>query len=135
MRPTDVVVDVGTGAGEALPALRATGALLVAVDIAREMITQVGRDVARLQADVRALPLADGSVDVILGLNAVPCWAEMRRVLAPGGRLLWVSSFGPDTPLYVAPDAVAAALGSADVVWARAGHGSWLLATEVPCIG
>ena len=57
----------------------------------------------RLCADARALPLADGSVDVLFS-NLCLQWVEdlpavfagFRRVLKPGGLLL-VSTFGPDT--------------------------------------
>ncbi|MGO4778306.1 methyltransferase domain-containing protein, partial [Lysobacter sp. 2RAB21] len=54
-------------------------------------------------ADARALPLRDGSVDVLFS-NLCLQWVEdlpavfagFRRVLKPGGLLL-VSTFGPDT--------------------------------------
>src|SRR3546814_3477390 len=61
------------------------------------------KPIERINADARALPLADGSVDVLfcnLCLqwvdNLSAAFAGFRRVLRPGGLLL-VSTFGPDT--------------------------------------
>ncbi len=58
------------------------------------------------EASAESLPLADGSFDVVLsslGLQFVPDKAsalrEMRRVLAPGGRLA-IATVGPTPPLF-----------------------------------
>jgi hypothetical protein len=52
-------------------------------------------------------------------------------VLAPGGQLLWCTSFGAGTPLYVDPDRLCELFGDG---WhgeaGRAGHGEWLLLTR-----
>jgi SAM-dependent methyltransferase len=130
-----VVVDLGTGTGEALPPLLARGSTVVAIDLVREMVREVppGPRCLRVQADVRRLPLASASVDLVVGLNAVPCWDEMSRVLRLGGRVLWVSSFGPRTPLYVPPDRLAASLPGSTVEWAPAGHGHWALVEVESC--
>ena len=60
------------------------------------------RPFERVCADAQALPLRDGSVDLIVS-NLMLQWcdpdavfAEFRRVLAPSG-LLSFSAFGPDT--------------------------------------
>src|SRR3546814_20605521 len=61
------------------------------------------KPIERINADARALPLADGSV-VVLFCNLCLQWVDnlsaafagFRRVLRPGGLLL-VSTFGPDT--------------------------------------
>ena len=61
------------------------------------------RPVARVNADARALPLADASVDVLFSnlclqwVDDVPAlFDEFRRVLRPKGYLA-ISTFGPDT--------------------------------------
>jgi malonyl-CoA O-methyltransferase len=60
------------------------------------------RRFARVCADAERLPLADGSVDLILSnlmlqwCNPEPAFAEFRRVLAPHG-LLSFTTLGPDT--------------------------------------
>lgn len=106
-----VVLDLGSGTGHAAAAMkkRWPGAQVLAVDLALPMLHQVRRQsgwrrpLARVCADARALPLAEGSVDVIFS-NLCLQWVEdlpavfagFRRVLRPGGLLL-CSSFGPDT--------------------------------------
>jgi malonyl-CoA O-methyltransferase len=104
------VVDAGAGTGHASRALkrRYPKALVIALDSSRGMLRAAARQqswlrpFARLCADAHNLPLADGSVDLILS-NLMLQWcdpdaafAEFRRVLAPHG-LLSFSAFGPDT--------------------------------------
>ncbi len=105
-----VVLDAGAGTGHASRALkrRYPKALVVALDSSRRMLQAAGRRqswlrrFARVQAAAERLPLADGSVDLILS-NLMLQWcdpdavfAEFRRVLAPSG-LLCFTTFGPDT--------------------------------------
>ncbi len=107
------VLDLGCGPGHAARAMRRRWprARVIAVDIALPMLRHPGhsrwrplqRRVDRVCADARALPLADGSLDVLF-CNLCLQWVEdlpaafagFRRVLRPGGLLL-CSSFGPDT--------------------------------------
>ncbi len=111
-----VILDAGSGTGNALPALRKRypQARVLALDLAFTMLQQ-GRTRApwwqtlfktRTQmicGDIEQLPLAAGSVDLAwsnLALqwvnDAGRAYAEFHRVLAPGG-LLMFSTFGPDT--------------------------------------
>ena len=105
-----VVVDAGTGTGYAARALirRYPKALVIALDASRPMLLAAGRRQSwlrrfeRVCADAESLPLADGSVDLILS-NLMLQWcdpdavfAECRRVLAPQG-LLSFTTLGPDT--------------------------------------
>lgn len=105
-----VVVDAGAGTGHASRALirRYPKARIIAVDFSPRMLHAAGRRqswlrrFARVCADAERLPLADGSVDLILS-NLMLQWcnpdlvfAEFRRVLAPRG-LLTFTTLGPDT--------------------------------------
>ena len=50
--------------------------------------------------------------------------AEVDRVLAPDGAVVWVNTFGEETPIHLAPDDVIAALpGRWTAVAGRAGTG------------
>lgn len=67
-------------------------------------VTPPGRSIDWHEASAEAMPLPDGGFDVVLcqmGLQFIPDKAaavsEMRRVLAPGGRLL-VTTPGPTPP-------------------------------------
>jgi malonyl-CoA O-methyltransferase len=105
-----VVMDAGAGTGHAARALkrRYPKALVIALDSSQRMLRAAGRRqlwlrrFARVQADAERLPLADGSVDLILSslmlqwCNPDSVFAEFRRVLAPQG-LLCFTTLGPDT--------------------------------------
>jgi len=103
------VVDLGAGTGRATVELAAKygQARITALDIAPQMLHQTlqrkDSAVRCLVGDARQLPLREGSVDLLFS-NLMLQWisdpgalfAELRRVLRPGGALLF-SSFGPDT--------------------------------------
>ncbi|MGW5717857.1 GrpB family protein [Amycolatopsis sp. NPDC003865] len=95
------VLDVGCAAGHLSALLAERGADVLGVDVSAGMVSAARRkfgDVARFEvADVtRPLDLPDGSIDVVtasLVLHYVEDWgpalAEFRRVLTPGGLLVF----------------------------------------------
>lgn len=105
-----VVLDAGAGTGHGSRTLkrRYPGAVVVALDSSPQMLRAAARQQSwlrkfeRVCADAELLPLADGSVDLIVSNLMLPwcnpeaAFAEFRRVLAPRG-LLAFSAFGPDT--------------------------------------
>lgn len=105
-----VVLDAGAGTGHASRALkrRYPKALVVALDSSRGMLAVAARQRSwlrpfeRVCADAELLPLANGSVDLIVSnlmlqwCNPDAVFAEFRRVLRANG-LLSFSAFGPDT--------------------------------------
>ncbi|MGO3127110.1 MAG: malonyl-ACP O-methyltransferase BioC [Luteimonas sp.] len=116
-RVPGVVLDVGSGPAHAALAMRQRWpkSRLVAVDLSLAMLQQapvrtgwrdrlgLQKPVDRVCADLRLLPFADNSVDVLFS-NLCLQWVEdlpaafagFRRVLKPGGLLL-VSTFGPQS--------------------------------------
>jgi malonyl-CoA O-methyltransferase len=104
------VLDAGAGTGHASRALKRLypKALVIALDSSRLMLQTAARQnswlrpFARVCADSELLPLADGSVDLIVSnlllqwCNPEALFAEFRRVLTPNG-LLSFSALGPDT--------------------------------------
>ncbi|MCY7353564.1 MAG: malonyl-ACP O-methyltransferase BioC [Lysobacter sp.] len=110
-----VVLDVGCGPAHAAAAMqqRWPRAQVIAVDLALPMLHASGahvggwrplrRSVERICADAAALPIAEGSVDLLFSnlclqwIDDLPAlFAGFRRVLKPGGLLL-VSTFGRET--------------------------------------
>jgi malonyl-CoA O-methyltransferase len=104
------VLDVGAGSGRLTGLLkkRWPKAEVVAIDLALGMLREARRHVGwfrpfrRVAGDAQALPIADASVDLVVS-NLCLQWCdlkasihEFRRVLRPGGWLLF-TSFGPDT--------------------------------------
>jgi SAM-dependent methyltransferase len=91
-----LVVDVGCGTGQYLPALDAAGATVIALDLSAGMLGSVtSARWSRVAADATWLPFASGSADAVLMMHMlyhVPeppvAVREARRVLRPGGRLL-----------------------------------------------
>ena len=81
---------------------------------------------ARVRADAARLPVPDNAACCVVLVNALLFPNEMARVLCPGGTLIWVSSLGDRTPIYLSAEDVAAALpGTWSGVSADAGWGCW----------
>jgi SAM-dependent methyltransferase len=108
-------LDVGTGVGD--------GALLIArefpharvrgVDLSEGMVrraqARIGLDpegrVAFRVGDAADLPYEEDSFDLVAQLNMTPFFAEIARVLRPGGFAVIAASWGVGTPFYT-PDSV-----------------------------
>ena len=56
-----------------------------------------------MQADSSVLPVRSSAVAVVALINMFLFPAEVDRVLAPDGVLLWVSTLGDATPIYLPP--------------------------------
>lgn len=112
-RAPERILDVGCGTGEGtlflareFPQARVRG-----VDLAEEMIraavAKVGLDpegrIAFKLGDAAALPFPDESFDLVAQLNMPPFFAEIARVLRPGGHAIVASSWGAQTPFYTRP--------------------------------
>ena len=105
LRPGETVLDLGSGGGfDSFLAARAVGPTgrVIGVDLTPEMITRARTNARKLEAknvdfrlgEIEHLPVADGTVDVILSncvINLSPeksaVFREAFRVLRIGGRL------------------------------------------------
>ena len=126
-RRAGLCVEVGSGIGSYSELLASRFVAVLAVDLALEMLRLApaapGR---RVKADASQLPVVDdGAVAVVL-INAFLFPAEVDRVLAPNGVVVWVNSSGESTPIHLTAAEVAEVLpGEWDGVAARAGVGTW----------
>jgi ubiquinone/menaquinone biosynthesis C-methylase UbiE len=106
----EVAVGTGLNLGEYPAGVRLTG-----IDLTREMLAvararaaDLGRSIELCEGDAQALPFPDGTFDTVVSTYAmcsVPdlrlTISEMRRVLAPGGRLILVDHIRSSmAPLY-----------------------------------
>jgi SAM-dependent methyltransferase len=122
-----VCLELGSGTGFATAMLAERFPTTVAMDLSREMLRHAPADAApRVQADASRLPLADGSVDVLVMVNMLLFPGEVARVIAPRGALVWVNSLGDRTPIHLPAADVAAALGPAwGGVASSTGQATW----------
>ncbi len=110
VRPGELAVDIGTGAGFTAAALAQSGARAVATDPTlpmlhrtRELARDRGLALALALAQGERLPLATASVDVVACRLACHHFedlptaiAEFRRVVKPGGRVVIADTVAPE---------------------------------------
>jgi ubiquinone/menaquinone biosynthesis C-methylase UbiE len=142
-RKPERVLDIGTGTGEAalfaareFPTARVRG-----VDLSEEMIREakakVGLDpegrIAFRVADAARLPYDDESFDLVTQLNMPPFFAEIARVLRPGGSAIVAASWGDATPFYTPPAVLERGFRRAGLTGfeqGSAGEGTWFVARK-----
>lgn len=114
-------LDLGTGTGLAAIAVarRFPEAEVIGVDLSPLMVESAasrlpadleGR-VTFLEADASALPLPDGSCQLVTLSNMIPFFDEVARVLGAVGTVLVSFSGGSATPIFVPPDVLRRELG------------------------
>lgn len=107
VRAGETVVEVGAGAGNFLSLFRGVAGRLVGVDLVEGMLRK-GRadapDLIAVVADGNRLPFRDRSIELVASAQAlhhifrpVPVLQEMRRVAAPGGRVLLVDQVSTES--------------------------------------
>ena len=139
--PPKRVLDLGTGTGRAafILANRYPDAEVVGADLAPEMLAdarkrtppELAGRVRFEEADAEHLPYPDASFDLVSLANMIPFFDELARVTAPGGRVVFSFSAGPETPIYVPPELLRKELskrGFTDFAEFAAGAGTALVA-------
>jgi SAM-dependent methyltransferase len=123
----DVCVELGSGIGAYTPKLAERWRRVLATEVSLEMLRLAPGDAGyRVLADGARLPLATGAADAVVLVNCFLFPAEVERVLAPAGVVVWVNSSGGETPIHLPPEDVAAALpGRWTGVRSQAGLGLW----------
>lgn len=109
--PGTRVLEVGVGTGLALPLYRGDKRV-VGVDLSREMLEKaqervreerLGHVVGLAEMDAEHMGFTDGAFDIAVAMftasvvpNAKTLFAEMSRVVRPGGHLLFVNHFAAE---------------------------------------
>jgi len=147
--PGDRLLDVAAGRGPMAEAAAARGATVTAVDgspvmvaAGRARLAALGDAVTWRVGDLAALPVPDGSVDVavssfglIFASSPADALSELRRVLAPGGRLAFTAWTGDgvmarmtrEMGRYMPPPPPDAVPGPNPFAWGDAGEVARLL--------
>jgi demethylmenaquinone methyltransferase/2-methoxy-6-polyprenyl-1,4-benzoquinol methylase len=108
-----LVADLACGTGDLCRELSRNGYRAVGFDFSFGMLAEATTDAPLVQADVLRLPLADRSIDGatcgfalrnVVDLGAF--FAEMARVVRPGGRISLLEASQPDSPVMRAGHAV-----------------------------
>jgi demethylmenaquinone methyltransferase/2-methoxy-6-polyprenyl-1,4-benzoquinol methylase len=100
------VLDIAAGTGDLCREMEHRGLRPVALDLSAGMLRNARTEAPPVQADARFLPIPTGAMDgVTCGLalrnlvDLAACFAEMARVLRPGGSLALLEVSAPTNPL------------------------------------
>lgn len=106
LAPSTRLLDVGCGSGLVLRLAADRGANVTGLDASRGLLDHAQRRVPGaplVQGELEELPFEDGSFDVVTGFNSFQyatrptvALAEAARVLAPGGRVLYLNWAPPE---------------------------------------
>ncbi len=105
--PTNAtVLDLACGTGDFMWAVEKKGHTAIGIDLSHGMMTAAPKSGRFVQGDLLDLPVADGSVDAaVCGyalrnlLELPPFFAELARVVKPGGRIALVDVSAPENPI------------------------------------
>jgi ubiquinone/menaquinone biosynthesis C-methylase UbiE len=127
------ILDLGCGKGRFAARLTDVGAFVVGLDVSPEMLAEGSG--ARVLGSARKLPFADGSFDGVFAIEVLQhvhpahlgeVISEMRRVIAPGGRLAIVDKNA------AALDRNRAWLPAIAVKWIDQKRGRWMYPARGP---
>jgi len=131
--PTGWCIEIGSGTGNTTQDVRRAFRDVLSTDLSLEMLRLAPFADRRVQADASALPVRTKSVRVVALINVFLFPHEIARVLTDDGVVVWVSTNGDATPIYLSPREVVNALpGTWDGVTSLAGWGTWLTARRRP---
>jgi len=106
LRPGSLVADIACGTGDLSRDLAARGLRPVGFDLSYGMLAAAPAPFARAQADALHLPLRDASIDgatcgfALRNFVALaPFFAELARVVRPGGRIALLEVAEPPNPI------------------------------------
>ena len=106
LRRDSLVLDLACGTGDLCRELEASGLAAIGVDLSFGMLAAARTEAPLAQGDALRLPVRDGSVDgVTCGfalrnlVDLAPFFAELRRVLRPGGRIALLEVAEPANPV------------------------------------
>ncbi|HXG18500.1 MAG TPA: ubiquinone/menaquinone biosynthesis methyltransferase [Methylomirabilota bacterium] len=109
LTPSDIVLDLACGTGDFSALAAQTGARVIGVDFAKNMLTSARQrriNAALVQADASALPFRAGQFSALVSgfalRNFVSIPAVLReaaRIVAPGGRIAFLEVDTPSHPL------------------------------------
>ncbi len=124
-------IEIGSGTGIQTGVLLEHFDSVVSVELSTEMLGLAPRLEGNLllRADASRLAVRDSSVQAVVCVNAYLFPAEYSRVLVAGGRVVFVSTSGERTPIYLPPEEVLEALEQVTEIesaaTSRCGWGIW----------
>jgi demethylmenaquinone methyltransferase / 2-methoxy-6-polyprenyl-1,4-benzoquinol methylase len=106
LRPGSTVLDLACGTGDLCRELQAAALVPVGVDLSFGMLAAARTTAPLVQGDALRLPVRDRTADgVTCGfalrnlVDLAPLWAELARIVRPGGRIALLEVATPTNPL------------------------------------
>lgn len=129
---TGPTLELGSGTGLSTSRLVSAVGPVVCADLSMGMLRLAPRIAPRIRTDASVLPFPDDAFATVVLVNMLLFPAEVDRVLAPSGAIVWVNSVGPDTPIHLPAEDVDEALpGDWQGLTSEAGVGTWCVLRRV----
>ena len=128
-----VCVELGSGTGRSTEVLAQHFDTVISIDLSFEMLVLAPAEFSsRIRGDSSALPIQNKSIDTLVIENMFLFPNEIERVLKNDGCVVWLSSLGDRTPIYLPAEKVDEALpGEWEGIASDAGWGSWCVLGRV----
>jgi ubiquinone/menaquinone biosynthesis C-methylase UbiE len=126
LKDTNIGLEIGCGTGIYSSLLKDAFKSLISVDLSIDMLCECSvKDSFYIQGDAMNLPIRDDSISAIVLINCFLFKTEMKRILKPAGKILFISTSGDSTPIYLSPEQIESIYPNSDIKTAVAGWGSW----------
>lgn len=126
LKDTQTALEIGCGTGIYTSTIKETFDRVISIDLTFNMLKECSnKNGFYIQADSMRMPFRDNSISAVVLINCFLFKTEVLRVLKANGKILWISTSGESTPIYLSPEQLDEMFPNSTIRTSPAGWGSW----------